>query len=186
MAKTSSYTNLYSFVPTERRKAVGMKLVKRNGQRCWNSAELSRLKALYDEGLTSEDIASLLGRSSNAVRLKLSRLSYTSKYHCYTIQEDAYIRKYYGFKSLSEIAEHLGVSVSSLVDRATKALGLKNRYCGENSPSCKLSDEDVEFIRQLHEEGLACSSIAEKFEVSPSYVNVLVNFKSRTCLTVSR
>ncbi len=77
----------------------------------------------------------------------------------------------------------MNVSVSSLVDRATKQLGLKHRYSAENSSKCKFSDHDIELIRELHDEGLTLTDIADKFDASVSYVSALVNFKARLVLT---
>ncbi|SKA16807.1 Uncharacterized protein conserved in bacteria [Vibrio cincinnatiensis] len=169
-------------ISLDKRIELGQNLAKKNGHRLWTKDDISRLKSLYLQGLRSSEIAIAMGRSHDAVRSKLSRLCF-SKYHYYNRQEDFYIRRYYGQKSLSTMAAHLGVSVTSLVDRATKKLNLKHRYSGENSHMAKLSDDDVELIRTLFEEGLTCRQIAEKFEISSSHVANIVNYRSRLKLT---
>jgi len=169
-------------VPHDKRIQLGKNLAKKNGHALWAKEDISRLKSLYLQGLRTSEIAIVMGRSHYAIRSKLSRLG-LSKYHQYTHDEDFYIRRYYGQKSLATMASHLSVSVTSLVDRATKKLNLKHRYSGENSNMAKLSDDDVELVRILFDEGLTCSEIAEKFEVSSSHVSDIVNYRSRLNLT---
>lgn len=62
---------------------------------------------------------------------------------------------------------------------------------GEDHPNCTLTDEDVEFIRQLYEEGkemeeaerrrrqLGYKGIAKRFECSPRVVRDIVHYRSR-------
>ncbi|MGO2498403.1 MAG: hypothetical protein ACTH6I_10330 [Vibrio litoralis] len=176
----------YSFVPRKSRETIGKQLAKRNGHRCWSDDDLISLISLYESGLSTLKIAALLSRTENAVRLKLSRMGHCNRYESYTVQDDFYIRRYYGFKPLFEIALHLDVSVSSLVDRATKKLNLKDRYCGENSRTCKFTDDDIELIRTLRDEGLSVVDISEKFEASKSYISRVLNYKARTKPTCTR
>ncbi|ELB2209947.1 hypothetical protein QNZ52_004629 [Vibrio parahaemolyticus] len=172
----------FDCISPEKRQVLGRRLAVSNGHSLWSDDDILHLKSLYSQGYSSRAISEIMGRSYNSVRTKLSRLCVT-RYHQYSISEDAYIKRYYGLKPLSEIASRLGVSVSSLVDRATKGLGLKGRYCGENSFNCKLTDDDVEFIRQLSEHGLSNVDIAEKFDVSPGYVSRIIDFRARLDLS---
>jgi predicted DNA-binding protein (UPF0251 family) len=64
----------------------------------------------------------------------------------------------------------------------TKLVGIDehgNRV-GEDHPRAKLTDHEVELIRQLHEEGgLSMREIAEKFEVAKSTIVAIVNYQRR-------
>ena len=56
---------------------------------------------------------------------------------------------------------------------------------GEDHPRAKLTDHEVELIRQLHEEGgLSLREIAEKFEVTKGTVHDIVNYRRRATTVV--
>lgn len=67
----------------------------------------------------------------------------------------------------------------------TKLIGIDDRgnRVGEDHPRAKLSDEDVELIRQLWEERgehpISLKQIANKFEVAKSTIHDIVTFKRR-------
>lgn len=50
--------------------------------------------------------------------------------------------------------------------RKTVAVNEAGLRIGEDHPNAKLTDAEVELIRQLHEEGMSYETLAEKFEVS--------------------
>lgn len=50
---------------------------------------------------------------------------------------------------------------------------------GQNHHKTKLSDNDVELIRQLREEGLSYREIAEKFEASVWTVRDIADYRTR-------
>ena len=51
---------------------------------------------------------------------------------------------------------------------------------GEEHPNAKLTDAEVEIIRQLHEEdGLSYKSLAEKFEISKVAVAKICRYERR-------
>jgi len=50
---------------------------------------------------------------------------------------------------------------------------------GETHHNAKLSDDDVELIRQLHEKGMQCSEIAKKFYCARSTISDIANYKQR-------
>ena len=55
-----------------------------------------------------------------------------------------------------------------------------NNRIGEDHPRAKLTDHDVELIRQLREEfGLAHSEIAVKFEIAKSTVVAICQYQRR-------
>lgn len=48
----------------------------------------------------------------------------------------------------------------------------------------KLTDHDVDLIRELHDEGLGYRKIAKKFEISPSAVRHIVKCTQRFLIPV--
>jgi hypothetical protein len=53
---------------------------------------------------------------------------------------------------------------------------------GENHHRAKLSDHEVELIRQLRDEGMHLADIAEKFEIAKSTACYICNFQRRAYL----
>lgn len=54
------------------------------------------------------------------------------------------------------------------------------RLVGEDHPRAKLTDHDVDLIRELHEEhGMSTSMIARKFEITPRWALRLVQYTGR-------
>lgn len=50
---------------------------------------------------------------------------------------------------------------------------------GEDHPNAKLTDAEVEMIRQLHEEGVSYEHLAEKFEVSKWTIGRICRYERR-------
>ena len=50
---------------------------------------------------------------------------------------------------------------------------------GESHNRAKLTDHDVELIRQLHEGGMKQIVIAKKFDCSPANISEIVNYRHR-------
>lgn len=55
----------------------------------------------------------------------------------------------------------------------------KGARCGEAHPRARLSDEDIDLIRELHEAGVGYRTIAAKFETSKSTVRDIVKCRRR-------
>ena len=54
------------------------------------------------------------------------------------------------------------------------------RLIGQHHPKAKLTDNDVEVIRELHDEGgIGYKQIAEKFEVSKSCIAAICTYRTR-------
>ncbi|MBF4282750.1 hypothetical protein PL85_12950 [Vibrio anguillarum] len=83
--------------------------------------------------------------------------------------------------SFAEVAQVLGRSRESVKVRAGK-LGVSFRKIAETAPTVKLSNEDIELIRELAEAGLNFCEIARKFEVDNSHVRNVCQFHSRLYL----
>jgi predicted transcriptional regulator len=54
------------------------------------------------------------------------------------------------------------------------------RVCGEHHPNAKLTNADVELVRELLDQGgLTWREIAEKFEVSRSLIAQIATYRAR-------
>jgi transposase len=62
-----------------------------------------------------------------------------------------------------------------------KQIGINERglRVGEDHQNAKLTDAEVDMIRELHHEGLSYKTLAVKFDVSKSLVRYIVQFKRR-------
>jgi len=69
-----------------------------------------------------------------------------------------------------------------MTERKYVQIGELGRCVGESHGRAKLSDHEIELVRQLKEEGMPAKEIAEKFEVSKRYVYKLANFERRACV----
>ncbi len=58
-------------------------------------------------------------------------------------------------------------------------IGEYGKRIGETHGRAKLSDHEIDLVRQLKEEGMPATEIAEKMEISKRYVYKLVNFERR-------
>lgn len=52
---------------------------------------------------------------------------------------------------------------------------------GEDHPNARLTDHEVELIRQLRDEGMSYRALAEKFECSRWTVGRICRFERRNC-----
>lgn len=77
-----------------------------------------------------------------------------------------------------EVADILGCSVVT-VQKYAAIIGAKFKKSGENKHSTKLSNHDVELIRQLSDSGMKQREIASKFDVSQACISSIVNYKER-------
>lgn len=62
-----------------------------------------------------------------------------------------------------------------------KQIGINERglRIGEDHQNAKLTDAEVELIRELHGEGLSYKTLAMKFDVSKSLIRYIVQYKRR-------
>ncbi|NFV82111.1 hypothetical protein [Magnetospirillum aberrantis] len=51
--------------------------------------------------------------------------------------------------------------------------------CGEDHPGAKLTDSEVELIRQLRESGMSYGVLADKFDVSKSCIADICKYRRR-------
>ncbi|MFV8407253.1 helix-turn-helix domain-containing protein [Vibrio harveyi] len=170
-------------VSHERRVMNGRDSAIRKGHKLWTDERNKQLTQMYLDGLPISEIARSLGRSYAAVRVQLLKLPVSPRRRVnFTHPEVSYIRRYYGVKTVESIAIHLGRTPKSIMAKAF-SLGLGGRYFGSNHHFSKLSDHDVDLIRELHDEGLSIHSIARKMEVHPRAISNIVKYRCRLGLT---
>jgi hypothetical protein len=78
------------------------------------------------------------------------------------------------------------VKVLLCLQRKEVRLSVEGQRCGETHPNARLTDHDVELMRQLHEDGMPCSVIAEKFECARTTVSGIVNYSHRIAIPMGR
>lgn len=170
-------------VSHERRVSGGRSSAIRKGYKLWTDERNEQLTQMYLDGLPVADIAQSLGRSVGAIRVQLLKLPVPPRRRIdFTRSEESYIRRYYGIKSVCSIAAYLRRDPSSIMSKASK-LGLGRRYFGSNHHCSKLSDHEVELVRQLYDEGLSINAIAHKMEVQWRAIDQIVNYRCRRELT---
>lgn len=59
------------------------------------------------------------------------------------------------------------------------ALNEKRRRIGQDHPNAKLTDHEVDLIRDLREQGMKYTTLAEKFEVSKSTIAMVCRYQRR-------
>lgn len=59
------------------------------------------------------------------------------------------------------------------------AVNDRGRRIGQDHPRAKLTDHEVDLIRQLAEEGMSSYAIAEKFEINPRTARRIISCDKR-------
>lgn len=180
------YSN-YVFTREERVKN-GRKGAYVAGYKPYSTRETQYLISNYRK-LTLRQIAIDLERSYPSVKAKSKKLikqgllpNDRQWHNChYTKEEDQFIKDSCHSMSFHDVGLILGRSRDSVKVRAMK-LGVSFRKIGETSPVCKLTNEDVEFIRELADAGLNYCEIARKFEIDNSHARGICIFESRLYL----
>lgn len=180
---------MVNYVPThEKRVKVARKNLIAKGWALWTPEFDLMLESFYADGIKIKDIAYLLNRSLDSVNNRISTLFLDYKYprkHRFSAQEIEYIRSNFGKITAKQIAIDLNVTYRVVYHKAWK-MGLAGYSKGENHPRSKISDEDVELCRQLYDEGLRISVIAEKMELKQAFVSHICHYKVRQSLTPKR
>ena len=146
----------------------------------WSKEDHQRLVELAGT-IPPAEIAATLGRSLSAIknRARIYNLSLAIVlfHKPWTTKEIRFLRKSAGVLTLGEVAAELNRTYASVKLKAA-ALGLDYKRYGERNCT-RYSGEDVELCRQLHDEGLSRSEIAEKMEVPYQRVCEWVSMRSR-------
>ena len=96
----------------------------------------------------------------------------------YTQQEIRFLKENAGQVSGPAIAKQLKRGIGSIRYKA-RHLDISLRLYGDRHHKCKISDHEVELIRQLADQGMSYQNIAKKFETTKDYVYQLIVFKKR-------
>lgn len=63
--------------------------------------------------------------------------------------------------------------------RKTIAVNDRGQPVGEDHPGTRLTDHEVELIRELHAQGMSYNRLAEKFDAAKSTIQAICQFKRR-------
>lgn len=189
MKETTSYfTHPFFKIPREKRVSNGRKGAYIAGYKPYSAADDAYLIEYYQK-IPLTHIAKTLNRSKKSVFTRSKKLlrdgllisnKAWEKSH-YSKEEDRFIIASQDKMSFAEVALVLGRSRDSVKVRAGK-LGVSFQKIAETSPVAKLSNEDIEFIRELSEAGLNFCEIARKFDVDNSHVRKICHFQTRLYL----
>lgn len=61
-------------------------------------------------------------------------------------------------------------------------IGEYGKRIGESHGRAKLTDHEIDLVRQLKEQGMPAAEIADKMEISKRYVYKLANFERRASI----
>ncbi|WP_425667799.1 hypothetical protein ACPUEJ_24540 (plasmid) [Vibrio tubiashii] len=138
--------------------------------------EIELIKEFYPIR-TARDIGFFLGRTAGAIECKARRLGVLKRKR-FTKEEDRFIANNCHRHTAIFVAYSLGRSVGTVMERAAR-LNCRFQKCGDDHPNTILTSQDIELIRDLHDEGMHYSEIAEKFECSQSHIKDIVAFRKR-------
>lgn len=161
----------------EQRVALGKRGAIRSGATPYSDEEVKYLVDNYGL-ITLKQIAVDLNRTYYSVVDKRKKLGLAFSINFYSNAEDEYI--FANAKKLTQlqVAKNLGRSRNSIARRAV-CLDVRFIKAGADSPKAKYSNEDIELIRELNDEGLTYTEIAIKFEIGKSYIREICLFEKR-------
>ena len=179
------FTHPFFDIPRQERVKNGRKGARIAGYEPYSPEEDAYLIEHYQK-IPFTHIAKTLGRSPKSISVRAKKLARDGlviddqryKKSHYTPQEDAFIIACQDTMSFAQVGSVLGRSRDSVKVRAGK-LGVSYVKIAETSPTYKLSNEDVELMRQLAESGMNYCEIARKFDVDSSHARKVCTFESR-------
>ena len=128
--------------------------------------------------LSAIELATMTGRSIYSVRQKARSLG-IAKFRHYTPAQTEFIRVNASTLSAEEIGLFIGRSKQAIIHTA-KHINVSLKKSGENNHSAKLTDQDIDYIRELREQhGLTLKAIADKFEVHEGTISKICRYKAR-------
>lgn len=147
--------------------SLNFKIKESKYYRYWTDSEVNYL---LDNYLTStrRDIALHLGRSIEGVRSKLKKMCIVQDRRFYSSKEISIIKKHAGHYHAKHIAFLINRSLLSLYQFARKN-GISLKVYGDSNFATKYSDEDIDFIRLLYDDGFSLDEIYSKFDHIPYY-----------------
>ena len=126
-------------------------------------------------GMKMAEAAKALGCSITSIERSRNRLGLSRPASMYTASEDRFIKKHGSHMTAEAIGEAIGRTARSVAQRAF-ILKVDMRKRGTSNVNGKLTDEDVELMRQLRDDGMRIREIAEKFDIHYSTASRTVNY----------
>ena len=143
----------------------------------YSESELQTIKSYWGK-LPAKEIALITGRSIFSVRNKAKAMG-LAKFRHFNKEQTEFIRINASKLSAEEIGNFIGRSKTSVIYKA-KHSGIRLTKTGKDNPSSKLTDQDIDYIRELREDyGLTLKNIADKFEVHEGTISKICSYKTR-------
>ncbi|WP_230042133.1 hypothetical protein [Escherichia coli] len=147
-----SFKNIYS-----------LKRKNRGFYRVWSENEKNILRTMTEQKKSVSEISVSLGRTYNSVVHMRRKLLIVSTVH-FSSYEDSIVRRYAGVLSSSEIGAIIGRPHYAVLNYASRH-GIPLIRYGDNHQGTVYSDEDVNLVRALYDEGVSFSDILDKFDI---------------------
>lgn len=123
------------------------------------------------------EIAKIIGRSTVSVRSKLYSMGF-KKFSFFKLNEIEFIRINSTTMSVRDMSAILGRSEGS-IKSAARRYNISLKKYGEKHHCAKLSDHDVDLIRDIHDAGIGIVEISRKFDVCRNTISNLCNYSYR-------
>ncbi|MET2901712.1 hypothetical protein ABXV22_25960 [Vibrio rotiferianus] len=151
----------------------------------WDTDEIETLKSLAGK-VSTGDIADRLNKTKRQVQHKAQRLGLSlafinRKPQPWTVEDIRFLKANAGVISGVKIACELGRPVANVYQKA-QLLELSMHVLGEDSHAATYSNEDIELCRALSDTGLKAPTIAQKMEMSRSFVHQVIKHERRAYL----
>lgn len=132
--------------------------------RKWSSYDDAAVIRLFNEKRSIKYIAGFLNRSYSSVKNRINKLGLFYKTP-FTESEKSFFISSAGYISCTEMARISGRSLHGISSFLIRN-GVSCKLYGDNNHRTVYSDSDVLLMRQLYDEGLSISDIADKFDCS--------------------
>ncbi|MFN1617366.1 hypothetical protein [Vibrio rotiferianus] len=151
----------------------------------WSADEVETLKSLAGK-VSAGDIADQFNKTKRQVQHKAQRLGLSlafinRKPQPWKAEDIRYLKVNAGVISGVKIARELDRPVANVYQKA-QLLELSMHVLGENSHAATYSNEDIELCRALSDAGLKAPTIAQKMEMSRSFVHQVIKHERRAYL----
>ncbi|MEZ8449197.1 hypothetical protein AB6C93_25710 [Vibrio splendidus] len=161
----------------EERVQLGRKGAIASGATPYSESEVRYLIDNYGI-LSLKQIAIDLNRTYYSVVDKRKKLALKFDINFFSKEEDNYIRSKALELTQLQVAKNLGRSRQSIAQRAMR-LSVRFIKVSDDSPKTRHPHEDIDLIRDLHDEGLTFTEIADKFDIHKAYIRQLCLFERR-------
>ncbi|HGS4560878.1 TPA: hypothetical protein ACMDRZ_003003 [Vibrio cholerae] len=148
----------------------------------WTASEKA-LIVTHAGKMSADDIALLVGKTKKQVQAKAQSMGISlafknSKPKPWTLDDERYIKQNAGVISGVAMARHLGRKVEH-VYRKAYLMGVSLLVVGEKHHASIYPDQEIEWCRQLADDGMKAPSIARIMEMSRSFVHQVIKHERR-------